>query len=79
MKTMNGLASLQTKAMTLQQTPGLSTLSVPANRRPQVKRQLSLPVTSHLTNTPVIANKINPWPLEQETRDEETSLMADNR
>ena len=76
MKTMNGLASLQTEAMASQQTPGLSTLSVP---RPQVKRQLSLPVTSHLANTPVIANKINPWPLNQETCDEETSLMSDNR
>ena len=79
MKTLNGLASLQTEAMASQQAPGLSTLSVPANIRPQVKRQLSLPVTSHLANTPVIANKINPWPLEQETWDEETSLMADNR
>ena len=59
--------------------PGLCTLSVPANTRLPVKRQLSLPVTSQLANTPVIANKINPWPLDLASCDEEMSLMADNR
>ena len=79
MKTMNGLASLQTEAMASQQPPGLCTLSVPANTRLPVKRQLSLPVTSQLANTPVIANKINPWSLDLASCDEEMSLMADNR
>ena len=68
----------------LEAPPGLATLSVPTGHsRLPVKRQLSLPVTGlsspQLASAPVIGNKVSPWPLEQQTCDEETSLIDDNR
>ena len=50
----------------------------PSSRSPRRSKDSHLS-SPQLAGAPVIGNKVSPWPLEQQTCDEETSLIDDNR